>query len=147
MKTPYHAALTIQQRTVDQIKVEISVAIDTADRLHRRATEVQAAIHAEHRVAAADWRLPENRYFLRMRDERARLAADRAAADRQLDQLRARAREAYGSLKAVESAADQFAANVRKAAAAAEQAEDDDRAAAGLLRIARARRVARQRRP
>lgn len=140
MKTPYCGALGIQRREVDQIRIAISVAVDRADTLAARAQEIRCTVEAERALAAADWALPENRYFARMRAERARVAAEKAAADARLDQLRDKAREAYGSMKAVEGAAERFREDATRALDAAEQAALDDRAAADFIRgIRRAR--------
>lgn len=134
MKTPYCGALGIQRREVDQIRIAISVAVDRADALAARAHEIHCTVEAERTLAASDWTLPENRYFARMRAERTRVATEKAVADARLDQLRGKAREAYGSMKAVEGAAERFREEAARTLDAAEQAALDDRAAADFIR-------------
>jgi hypothetical protein len=134
MKTPYCGVLGIQRREVDQIRIAISVAVDRADGLGRRSDEIARTLAAERALAVGDRLLPENGYFLRMHAERARVDAERRVAEAQLDQLRAKAREAYGSMKAVEGAAATYRDDVSRLRAAAEQAATDDRAAADFVR-------------
>ncbi len=129
MKTPYCTALRIQRREVDRIRIAISVAIDETDRLDRHAVELARRVAAEHAHAAADGLLPENAYFARMKAERGRVARDKALADARLDQLRDKARDSYGAMKAVESAAETFRDGEARRLGAAEQASADDRAA------------------
>lgn len=146
MKTPYCGVLGIQRREVDQIRIAISVAIDRADGLDRRADEIARTLAAERALAVGDRLLPENGYFLRMSAERDRVAAERRLAEAQLDQLRAKAREAYGSMRAVEGAAAAFRDDATRAQAAAEQAASDDRAAADFVRGVRRLRTSGGRR-
>lgn len=146
MKTPYCGVLGIQRREVDQIRIAISVAIDRTDGLDRRADEIARTLAAERALAVGDRLLPENGYFLRMSAERDRVAAERRLAEAQLDQLRAKAREAYGSMRAVEGAAAAFRDDATRAQAAAEQAASDDRAAADFVRGVRRLRMTSGRR-
>lgn len=144
MKTPYCTALGVQKREVDQIRIAISVAVDRATGLEREGVEIVRSVSAERAVAAADWQLPENMYFARMRAERGRVEAERRMADARLDQLRAQAREVYGAMKAVEGAADRFRVEHARKAGAAEQGAADDRAAADFIRAVRTLRERRR---
>lgn len=101
---------------------------------------------AERQRLAADPALPENRYFERMRAERARLAEEQRTAAARLDLLRARARDAYGSLRAVETAAERFVLDETRRIAAAEQSAADERAAVDFMRSWRLVRAAMGRR-
>lgn len=132
MKTPYCTALGIRRREVDQVRIAISVAVDTAAILEAQGREIARAIAAEHGVAAGDILLPENAYFARMRSARASVAHERSLADARLEQLRERARDSYGAMKAIEGAADDYRADLTRQRSAAEQAEADDRAAIAI---------------
>jgi hypothetical protein len=133
MKTPYCTALRIQRRDVDRIRIAISVAIDESDRLDRHGLEMARRVADEHACAVSDGLLPANGYFTRMKLERARIARERALADARLDQLRDKARDSYGAMKAVETAADAFRDGEARRLEAAEQASADDRAALDML--------------
>lgn len=146
MKTPYSAAIGVQRRDVDQIRVAISVAIDQVAGLDAARSRAERAVLDERQRLAEDPALPENRWFERMRAERARLAHEQLSADARLDQLRARAREAYGALRAVETAAERYVLDETRRIAAAEQAAADERAAMDFMRSWRLVRAAMGRR-
>lgn len=133
MKTPYCTALRIQRREVDRIRIAISVAIDESERLDRHAVELARRVADEHARAAADWLLPENGYFARMKAERGRIARDKALAAARLDQLRDKARDSYGAMKAVEGAAELFREGETRRIDTIEQASADDRAALDVI--------------
>ncbi len=141
--TPYDTALRIQRREVDTVKVSISV-------------EVERIVVLDGQIAAHDTRLRDERalahampfasdaWTARMKHERIRLDDAARMARARLGQLRAQAIEAYGTMRAIESAADRYRDEADRVADAAEQASIDDIAAARLLRERRraARRMA-----
>lgn len=145
MKTPYCGALGIRRREVDEIRIAITVAVDRVDGLDARAREIHTTVAAERQLAATDLSLPENGYFLRMRAERARVEAEQAAAAARLDRLRDQAREVYGSMRAIEGAAERYRDEALRRAEAAEQAAADDRAGADFVRGLNRLRAARGR--
>jgi hypothetical protein len=69
---------------------------------------------------------------------RERLEQDRAASAARLDRLRDEAIDAFGSKRAMETAADGYRAIQAQAAASAEQAMVDDVSTAAMLRARRA---------
>ncbi|SEI77749.1 flagellar export protein FliJ [Sphingomonas sp. OV641] len=141
MKTPYDPALRVLQREMDDMRASIGVAADQLAQLERHRAAITASIGSEQMLASSDWSMPATAYFSRARAERKRLAHDAAAASTRLAALRDKAVESYGSLRAVETAADDYRENATRALANADQARIDDFASA---RIARQLRHARR---
>lgn len=141
MKTPYDTALRARQRDVDDLRTAIGGA---TQRLHEVETQAQAICEAmtrESRLAAGNWTFSPAPYLARARAERERLSEARRLADAELEALRYRARESYGSLRALEGAAEGYRDQAHRDAASAEQAGVDDIAGA---RFARALHLARR---
>lgn len=130
--TPFDTALRVQRREVDTVKVSISVEIETISTLNHqtRAHEIRMR---EERALAATVPVASDAWTLRMKAERARLDRQSQLAHGRLTHLRAQAVEAYGTMRAIEGAADRFKDEAERAAAGAEQAMIDDIAAAKLV--------------
>ncbi|MBH0111914.1 hypothetical protein I5E68_02975 [Novosphingobium sp. YJ-S2-02] len=139
MKTPYDTAMRVRQREVDQISAAISAEANALAQTERRGEEVSAAMRREADLAAADFGVSAHAYLARQRAERQRLAQDRVAISGRLETMRAKAVEAFSSLRAIENAAAAYRAEAERIEASAEQAEVDDRSAAT---VAGARRAA-----
>ncbi len=146
MKTPYCTALKTQRREVDEVRISIGVEIEHLSCVERHEEAVRIQSQRERALAAGDWTLSSSAYFTRARAELRQLAEKRKITEARLDQLRAQAREAYGSLKAVEGAADRFRDTAARAADQAEQAGSDDRSAASVMRALQLARAAGGRR-
>mgnify|MGYP001212029527 CR=1 FL=1 len=148
MRTPYCAAIGVQRREVDQIRISIGVEVDRLTQVERRRTEIELDMLREFRAAAEaiDTPVPSTAYFLMMRAERARLEESQRVIDARVAQLRSEAREAYGSLTAIEGAAARYRDEEVRRVAGAEQAASDDRSAALFVARARSRRSAAGRR-
>ena len=137
--TPYDTALRVQRREVDTIKLSISVEVDRAATLEAQRSDHDQVTRREHALAVA-LPFPHDAWAARMRVDGARLdEAARAAASR-LTALRAQAAEAYGTVRAIEIAADAYRDEQERSVANAEQALADDLAAAALLRTRRKQR-------
>ena len=134
MKTPFDGAIRIRQREMDEMRVTISVQVSQLVQIEAERAEAEARIRHERTVAAENVLLSSHAYIARMQAERTRLARDQATADANLNQLRAKAMDAYGALKAISSAADNYRDEIAQAAAVAEQGHLDDLSAAGLIR-------------
>lgn len=137
MKTPYDTALRAIGRDVDALRTSIG---DAARRLAEVETRRDAVIEAmvrESRLAAGDWTFSPAPFLARSRAERDQLGEAQRAAEAEADTLRAQAMERYGSLRAMQGAADLFRDQARHAAAAAEQAGIDDVAGARSARLHR----------
>lgn len=141
--TPYDTALRIQRREVDTVKVSISVEVE---RIATLSTEIEA--HAlrlrEERALARAMPFASDAWTARMRAERTRLDEATRQAQVRLGRLRAQAVEAYGTMRAIEGAAERYRDEEEHGAAIAEQARSDDVAAARFLAARRAhgRRIA-----
>jgi hypothetical protein len=138
MKTPFDTALRIRQREIDRVGMAIGAETSQLVALEQAKQAAIAAAAAEVQLAADDPMMSSFAYVTRMRVLRERLEQDRAASAARLDRLRDEATDVYGSMKAMESAADGFRAAEALAAATAEQAMIDDISNAALLRARRA---------
>jgi len=138
MKTPFDTALRIQQREIDRVGMAIGAETSLLVSLEQAKKDAAATAIAEVHLAAGDPMMSSFAYLGRMRMLRERLEQDRAASAARLDRLRDEATDVYGSMKAMETAADGFRAAESLAAATAEQAMIDDISNAAMLRARRA---------
>ena len=143
MKTPYDTAVRVQQRGVDDMRLAISAETGRLTQVEASRQAIEAAILHEGTAASEDPMMSTFAYRSRMQAQRLRLEADKALIRQRLDSLRDQAAAAYGSLRAIESAADTYRQDESRAAANAEQARVDDFASAAFLR-ARHRRTSRR---
>jgi len=141
MKNSYDTAVRIAERRLDKVRAAIGKAVDELGQIERAQDEAEAALTRECLLAAGDHRLSTEFFFIRARDQRVRLMADREMAHARLEQLRQEAVACYGERQAVETAAQRHRDEAERSAAAAEQAAIDDLSAARRPR----RRVPRTR--
>jgi len=134
MKTPFDGAIRLRRREIDEMRVAISVQIDRLTEVEALQADTAAAMRRESEIAADDVLLSSHAYMMRIRAERARLAADQVAIDSRLAQLRARALDAYGSCRAIEEAAESHREDAAQAEASAEQGHIDDLSGASFAR-------------
>ncbi len=147
MRTPFCPAIGVQRREVDQIRISISEEVDRLSEVERRRTKIDLEMKRERTIAAGSWNVPSTAYFLVMRSEHTRLEQAERTIDARVTQLRSQAREAYGSLSAVEGAADRYRSERIRSIESAEQAAADDRSASVFVtRNAAARSAAARRR-
>ena len=144
MKTPYDPAIRIGRRELDDVRIAINVQLNQLVQIQNERQGVDAAMTREAAAAAGDPIISSYAYLTRMRAERSRLDREGSAAGARLERLRDKAAAAYGSLRAIESAADDYRSEEARAAASAEQARIDDFSGAAYLR---ARRALPRRRP
>lgn len=130
--TPFDTALRVQRREVDAVKVSISVEVETITTLTSQAYAHDVRMR-EERALAATVPIASDAWRLRMKAERARLDQQAQLANMRLTTLRAQAVEAYGTMRAIEGAADRFKDEAERVAAGAEQAMIDDISAAKLV--------------
>lgn len=147
MRTPYCAAIGLQRREVDQMRMSIGIEVSRLTEVERRQTEIEADMRRERSVAAGVLDLPATAYFVRMHAERTRLEDNQRLIDARVAQLRAEAREVYGSLTAIEGAAERYRGEETRRIEGAEQAALDDRSASDFLSRLRSARTATDRRP
>jgi len=141
MKTPYCGALRVKRREMDQLKVSIGEELGRSNEIATQAASVSDRIRLERALASEDCGLASPAYFARIRDELAALQAKQQIVDARLDDLREEARTAFGTLRAVETAAEAFRLDVERQSLSSEQAALDDRSAGELLRASQLRRA------
>jgi hypothetical protein len=141
VKTPYDTALRARQREVDDLRTTIGGAARKVAEAEALAQALSETVAHEKRIAAGDLVFSPVAYLARTRAEASQLHETRRTVTAELDALRQRAIESYGSLRALEGAAQQFRESAERDAATAEQASVDDFAGA---RFARALHQVRQ---
>ena len=139
--TPFDTALRVQRREVDAVKVSISVEVERITTLETQ-TRTHDARMLQERALANSLPIASDAWTARMKAERARLDEAAYHAQAQLERLRAQAVEAYGTMRAIEGAAERYEDDAERTVALAEQAASDDISAARFLR---ARAITRRR--
>ncbi|HYZ48079.1 MAG TPA: hypothetical protein VE567_04215 [Sphingomonas sp.] len=142
LRTPYCAAIGLRRREVDEIRISIGIEVSRLTQVECRNAEVDADLDRERGVAAGALNIPVTAYFARMQAERRRLEEERQAINGRVARLRSQAREAYGSLNAIEGAAQRYRDEALHKIESAEQAATDDRSAADFVARARLIRTA-----
>jgi hypothetical protein len=130
---PFETALRVQRREVDAVKVSISVEVDRIAGLDRLAHAHDVRMRDERALAHA-MPFATDAWITRMKLERVRLADNARSAQARLAQLRAQAVEAYGTMRAIEGAAERHQDEAERTIALAEQGAIDDLSAARFLR-------------
>lgn len=139
MKTPYDAALRVRQRELDEVSSAIRTEAGALGAVEQERMRVAAALVHEADLAATDLTLVSPGWQRRMRGERQARSARETQLQARLDALREVAVDAYGVLRGIENAADDYRAEALRDEAAAEQSATDDISAAAFLRTLRAR--------
>lgn len=134
--SPYDTALRVQRREVDAVKVSISVEVERITTLETQGRQHDATVRNE-RALAYSMPFATDAWTLRMKAERARIEESAHLAQARLGRLREQAVEAYGTMRAIEGAAERFETEAERVAALAEQGAIDDMAAARFLRAQR----------
>ena len=130
MTTPYDAALRVIGREVDALRTAIGAAGAAAAEAGARFSAAEHALLREKALGASALGLSSKAYFTRAAAENALLAQAHAEAEARLETLRAEARDRYGTLRAIEGAAERYRNAADAALAGAEQARADDIACA-----------------
>jgi hypothetical protein len=141
--TPFDAALRVQRREVDAVKVSISIEVERITTIEGR-TEAHDSRMRDERALAHSIPFATDAWAARMKAERNRLNEAAHLARARLGHLRAQAVEAYGTMRVIEGAAERYTDESERAAGTAEQGASDDLAAARFLR---ARAASAKRRP
>lgn len=144
MRTPYDGYVRMQKRTVDSIRIAISVNISRAEMLDQAASGIAVTVQQECKTASENWMIPTHDYLRARQREANMIAQDRAACEGELDHLRRQASDAYGALRVAEEAAARHRARIRAQVNRAQQAEADDLSTARMLLRARARAKSEQ---
>lgn len=139
MKTPFDTAQRVQQRTVETMRVAISVEVERHGLLERESSALVESIARERSVGQAAGWLTSDAWLARVRAERARLHQEARGAEARLATLRAQAAEAYGAMRVIDGAVDRHREEALRIEETGEQGRLDDMAAARLARPARPR--------
>lgn len=140
MKTPYDAALRVQQREIDEMSAAISTHSGVLGEVEKARDRVSKSITREADLAAGDLAVCYHAYLQRMRHERHQLTNRQVLLKARLDELRDMAVDAYGTFRAIETAADGYRQDAERVIANAEQAGIDDFAAMSFIKARRAMR-------
>ena len=133
MKTPYDSALRIRQREIDDLSARIGAEAGLLADLDAALRELDATVDRERAFSAGDLSFSADRYRERMREVRATLEAERAAAGNRLEELRGLAINAISMRRAMETAAELFIDEEIRAEENAIQAGLDDVTTAAVV--------------
>ncbi|KPH62805.1 hypothetical protein ACLIMP_00360 [Novosphingobium aerophilum] len=142
MKTPYDAALRVQQREIDEMSRAISTQAGALGEVEQARERVSVSMRREADLAAGDLGVCSHAYLQRMRGERRQLSVRQAELKARLEQLRDMAVDAYGTFRAIETAADGYRQDAERVIANAEQAGIDDFSAISFIKARRRGRPA-----
>lgn len=126
MKTPVDPVVRIQKRLVDDLKRQIADHDGQRSHLVAQEQRINGEIEDQYRAAAMEWALDVHAFARRKITERARFSRERREVEAVLDDLRRRAVDAYGRLRAAERVAEEYREEDRLAEARGEQAKADD---------------------
>jgi hypothetical protein len=144
MKTPYDGYVRMQKRSVDSIRIAISVNVTKAEMLDHAASKMAATVRQECASASENWAIPTYDYLRARQREASLIAQDRAACEADIDRLRQQASDAYGALRVAEEAAQRHRVRIIARANRAQQAEADDLSSARMLLRARRQAAAQK---
>ncbi|MBB5710786.1 hypothetical protein [Sphingomonas xinjiangensis] len=130
--TPFDTALRVHRREVDALKASISTEVDRIATLDTQTRAHEATLREERALAYA-MPFASDAYTARMKAERIRLNDAANHAQIRLGALRDQTVEVYGTMRAIEGAAERYQDDADRTAAVAEQGAIDDIAAAKFL--------------
>ena len=139
MKTPFDAALRIEQRAIDAIRLALTAGIAEQRQAAQASEAIEDHIVAERRHGSGDWQCTAHPYLDRIRGQRDAIADARTKIDAEMEDLRNAALAAAGQRRSVARAAAGFRSHATQRRATTEQAQADDFAGAQFF----ARRLAR----
>lgn len=134
--TPFDTALRIQRREVDTVKVAIGAEVERIATIESHTVAHDARM-SEERALAYDLPFASDAWVAKMKAQRNQLREAATHAEARLGQLRDQAIEAYGTMRAIEGAAERYRDEAERTAALAEQGAIDDLAAARFLQARR----------
>jgi len=141
MKTPYDAALRVHQRELDEVSTAIRDEAGKLGALERERERLRASLRSEAQVAA-ELALCSQAWQGRVRGAASEIGALQASVEARIEQLRDIALDAYGTLRGIETAADDYRRDALRIEAGAEQAASDDLGAVAFLKARRSIRRA-----
>lgn len=142
MKTPYDPVVRVGTREVEALRTALRQEMARIGRLAHDAAALAQRVHDECRLAETDSALRTDGWVRARKAQAERIAQHRAEAEAGLGQLRDRALNAYGRLRAAEKAASAYLDKARAEEERRAQAEADDlNTARRLLKMRRKARV------
>ena len=126
MKTPFDAALRIEQRALDAVRLALITGVAQQQQAADAKLAIEAHIAAERHSASSDWTGMAHPYVARMREHREVLAATGIRIDAAIETLQIEAITAAGQRRSVARAAAAFQTHWSQQQASAEQSQADD---------------------
>lgn len=126
MKTPFDAALRIEHRALDAVRLALITGVAEQQQAADARLAIEVHIAAERRAASSDWTGMAHPYVARMREHREALAAAGIRIDAAIETLRSEAITAAGQRRSVARAAAAFQTRWSQQQASAEQSQADD---------------------
>jgi len=136
MKTPYDAAMRVRQRELDEVSTAIRAESGTLSVLEQERERLRAALRSEAQVAA-ELALCSQAWQGRMRGHGRELGILQAQVQGRIEHLREVAIDAYGTLRSIETAAEDYRRDAARVEASAEQSASDDLGAVAFLKARR----------
>ncbi|MFS0850806.1 hypothetical protein AB3M93_15265 [Novosphingobium panipatense] len=140
MKTPYDTAMRVRQRDLDEVSAAIRREARELGQVEREQARMRAAVRDEALLATADVTLISPGWQRRVQNAQQSLSDRQAELQHRLEALREVAIDGYGVLRGIETAAQDYRADLGRKVAAAEQATSDDMSAAAFLKTLRIQR-------
>lgn len=141
MKTPYDPVVRIGRREVETIQLALRAEMLKMAALAVEADKLARHIADEYELAARDWSVFTTHDWLRQKKIlSATIDLHRVEAEAKVTRLRDLAGQAYGRMRAAESATQTYVERVEAAEARKAQAEADDLVSARRLLAARRRK-------
>lgn len=137
MKTPFDTVIRTRRREIDHMRLTIHAESTRIIEIDDASHKLHEKLLTEYEAASGAWSMSTEAYFNRSLAQSAHLHAQRIAASEEIDRLRSRASEAYGSMVVLDNAADSFRSDIRRRQQRAEQRSVDDLTAARLARHVR----------
>ena len=134
MKTPFDAALRLRRRQIDHTRVAIHAETTRLVEIDGASEALREEVARERRLSTEQLAFSNEAFMRRKLSQRAQLTERRVAVSNQLHALRGQVIEAYGSLRVIEGAADDFRAGHLRRQQRAEQRAADDMGAARIAR-------------
>lgn len=144
MNTPFDAVLRTRRRELDEVRIAINAETSRLADIDEATDLLHEEVARECRTASEDWSMSSHAYLQRKLAERKGLHTCRTETARSIETLRGRATETYGSMRAIENAAERFRSEAARERQRAEQQVADEAGSARFVREANAARRRKQ---
>ncbi|AXK44131.1 hypothetical protein [Erythrobacter aureus] len=134
MKTPYDPVVRVKQHELDEVRVQIGAENARLSELEAADRKLEAEMGCQSTSSEMDALFPRHTFIRRKAAERKSISEQRAESMKRVEDLRGHAAERYGSLRAVETAAERYRSDAVRAHKREEQMDADE---IGSARFAR----------